>query len=367
MNYHHEIKQAKELLDKEAYNLCAIQCGRILEALLRDLLNEIHTHPIIYRLNGKTKFLISTTFLKTTKKTLGNLIYILSKSNAIELLSKNYHLESKEFESVNLSEMLSIRNKASHDGNDDSSHHAGADAYIIYGYILKFWGLIKHIPIFETDMEIPPRRSKNDTYIVPKKNRDPKQPRTKTKYANPLSIKSEPIRKHKDVISKNYIEICKNKESGEKFVFLEERLYEKASFILPNGTVKDLPLKLFNEVEEVEEWELSEKQLQTLKIVKDHENIYPKKGYTKNHKEKEPDYIQKYRNMLKNPGTIPSIMLDIVKSNGSITWIKIKNELMNVYGYRYTGSFGASLRVLKIDGYVKVQGTGEDKIISFSR
>ena len=364
MNYHNELKQAKELLDNEAYNLCAIQCGRILEALLRDLLNEIHTHPIIYRLNGKTKSLISTAFLKTTKKTLGNLIYILSKSNAIELLSGNYHLESKEFESVNLSEMLSIRNKASHDGNDDSSHHAVADSYIIYGYLLKFWGLIKHIPIFATDMEKPPRRPKNVTYIVPKKNGDQKQPGTETKYANPLSIKSEPISKPKDENSKKSIEICKNKESGEKFVYLEERLFEKASFILPNGTVKDLPLKLFDEVEEVEEWELSEEQLQTLKIVKDHEDIYPKKGYTKSHIVNEPDYILKYRNMLRSPDTIPSRILDIVKSKGSIKWKKIKNKLIDVYGYNDSGSFQASLRVLKIDGHVKIQGKGEDKIIS---
>ena len=47
----------------------------------------------------------------------------------------------------------------------------------------------------------------------------------------------------------------------------------------------------------------------------------------------------------------------------NITWIDLKNILIREYGYRDSGSFSASLRVLLIDGYVRINGNGNNKMI----
>jgi len=78
----------------------------------------------------------------------------------------------------------------------------------------------------------------------------------------------------------------------------------------------------------------------------------------------EPEYIVKYRNMLKTPNSVPSIMLAIINSCGVIKWNNLKKKLIREHGYKESGSFGASLRVLKLDGYVKIGWHGDEKIIS---
>ena len=77
----------------------------------------------------------------------------------------------------------------------------------------------------------------------------------------------------------------------------------------------------------------------------------------------DPEYIVKYRNMLKNPDSITSKMLTIIKNSGAITWKNLKKKLMLEYGYKDSGSFGASLRLLELDKYIEIDGKGDDKLI----
>jgi len=82
-----------------------------------------------------------------------------------------------------------------------------------------------------------------------------------------------------------------------------------------------------------------------------------------------PEYVKTYREMLKKPETLPSRMKEYINEVGSITWRDLKTECVHRFGCKSptSGSIGASLRVLALDGYVKITGRGEDRKILSTR
>ena len=95
MNYPHELRQAKELLDKGLYNLCSVQCGRILEELLKSILSELSVHCNKFKPDVKIKFLLKNDLVKTSKKTLGSLTGLVQRPNTIALISRFYNLNRR--------------------------------------------------------------------------------------------------------------------------------------------------------------------------------------------------------------------------------------------------------------------------------
>lgn len=77
----------------------------------------------------------------------------------------------------------------------------------------------------------------------------------------------------------------------------------------------------------------------------------------------EPEYIKTYREMLTNPDSLPSRMKKHIDEVGSITWRNLKRVCVQRLGCKSetSGSIGASLQVLKRDGYVRITGQGEGK------
>jgi hypothetical protein len=59
-------------------------------------------------------------------------------------------------------------------------------------------------------------------------------------------------------------------------------------------------------------------------------------------------------------------MLNYIKERKKTNWFEVKNFLTEKHGYRDSGSYSASLRVLLIDGYIKIDGRGENKTIFLS-
>ncbi|MBT3484072.1 MAG: hypothetical protein HOG03_12420 [Desulfobacula sp.] len=164
------------------------------------------------------------------------------------------------------------------------------------------------------------------------------------------------------------VEVCKNSKSSNYFIFLEEQNDEKGLLILPNGESKCLELDKFHELEEQNLLEL----LKDGTLTK--EQLFKYEEYLNNddHIEKpinsstnEPAYIDKFRKMLKNDNTVPTIMFEFVKSKKKVTWSEIKNHLTNQHGYSDSGSYSASLRVLFVDGYINIEGKGDTKTIFF--
>ena len=175
-----------------------------------------------------------------------------------------------------------------------------------------------------------------------------------------------------------FLAVRKNIQSGNYFIVIEEINNDEAKLITPQGKIKQLQLELFDELEEKNIKNLLEDNLisreQLLKfneyIEKDADNYIehyfqsPAIITSRQHAVcNEPYYIGSFRKMLNNPNTIPSRMRKCILREQNIAWIDLKNILIRKYSYRDSGSFSASLRVLLIDGYVKINGNGNNKMI----
>ena len=176
------------------------------------------------------------------------------------------------------------------------------------------------------------------------------------------------------------LELCMNNSSHKYFIVLEEVNNNRARMIIPTGEIKVLELRLFSEPEIVEadkcrDLLTQEQQESYISHITEESNSYidflvANRATLQQRRNTigrgEPSYITSYRNMLSNSNTFPSRMLRCIKEEGSISNQKLKNILSKEYGYlsNTSGSFSASLRVLYIDGFVDIKGTGNGKIIS---
>jgi uncharacterized protein YjeT (DUF2065 family) len=83
----------------------------------------------------------------------------------------------------------------------------------------------------------------------------------------------------------------------------------------------------------------------------------------------EPEYIRTYREMLKSPDSLPARMKKYIDEVGSLSWADLRKACVQRLGCKTetSGSIGASLRVLELDGHVRTTGRGESKRISSTR
>ncbi|MBC8394433.1 MAG: hypothetical protein H8E17_17930, partial [Deltaproteobacteria bacterium] len=145
MNYLLEIKQAKELLKNESYNLCSIQCGRVLESALRYLFEKFLKKADGDDIRVIKRFLSSNKKKTLNRLTLGELSTINEKTNTLQKLLDKKQDELKELNLINFKALVSIRNRATHDSLDDLEQEAGTDAHIIYGSALKILNIFSFI------------------------------------------------------------------------------------------------------------------------------------------------------------------------------------------------------------------------------
>lgn len=367
MDYSTEIKRAKDLLFSGSYNLCSIQCGRIFESGLKQLLKAF-----LKTANTNDIRIMDGSLLTIRKKslehlTLGELNSVNEKMNALRKMFNKMHPDhpnKMELDYLNLKIVVLIRNRAAHDSIDDMEEEAGTDAYIIYGSTLKFLNIFNLIPLRKSYTEKKIYKDKAPKQSTPRKRTIVSVKPNKRKLTQKQTIPSSMDQVH-------LIDVCKNERSGKYFIRLENVLNEKARLIGPDGIIRTLDTKLFEEKEEMDEEHLLSKDLITIKqsnsfhLLADETgaNLQEKKIVMNNSQQNEPEYIHKFRKMMNSPDTIPSLMLKCIKTAGEIRWKDLKNILINKYNYKASGSFGASLRLLEIDGYIEIDGKGEDKTI----
>ena len=79
----------------------------------------------------------------------------------------------------------------------------------------------------------------------------------------------------------------------------------------------------------------------------------------------ESGYIKKYREMLKNPNSLPSKMKKYIDEAGPLSQADLKKACVEYFGYKSetSGSISASLRVLELDRHVRTTGRGDGKMI----
>ena len=191
--------------------------------------------------------------------------------------------------------------------------------------------------------------------------------------AEPIKTKTEPKSDElhkpylKDESLNIYVEVCKNKSSEKYFIVKKDINNNKATMILPSGEEMTLKKSLFDELEEyklsvlIADNLITQEQLSAYKKYINDDATNPPIVLTK-----EPAYLKSYREELNNPNSLPSRMLYHVREARKITWTDLKDVLTDKYGYRDSGSYSASLRVLYIDGYIKIDGKGDNKFISSS-
>ena len=358
MNYRNEINKAKHLLDDSDFNLCAMQCGRIIEAILKVVLNEL-THAKHYVLKPNIKRLLSKNLNNSKKLTLGGLVRLIKASNAFKTVCEYDALENEILHSIDFDTIVNIRNRASHEDQDDLEDEAGADAYIIYGYLLKLMHLVNSLSCFKTSPQVDPKKTSQTTQIGSRIT--PSIVDVKKSNAYGKKTTDEGIED---------IGVCRNRKSQKLFIFLRKISSDKALFILPDGKEKTLALNLFHKKEEDNKESLASKHLITKEQI-EKLSVRSEKKFNRKRRiivrpklNREPKYISKYRNMLNNPGSLPSRMLDVIKQRRRISWKDVRHLLKDKYGYSESGSFGASLRVLEIDKHIEIIGRGEQKTLS---
>ena len=169
------------------------------------------------------------------------------------------------------------------------------------------------------------------------------------------------------------IEACRNLNTNKYFLILEEINNLHTKLIIPSGEIKILENKLFNEPEDFSlDYLLNNNYISNIQIeayfnfLNSHTSITPIVNNIAEYDQEEPPYIKNYRSMLSNPDTWSSKMLRKINDKGPITLMDLKNEMDQKYEYspsESNGSFGASLRVLLVDGHIRIEGKGNSKVI----
>ncbi len=82
-----------------------------------------------------------------------------------------------------------------------------------------------------------------------------------------------------------------------------------------------------------------------------------------------PGYIRSYREMLKSPDSLPSRMKKYIDDVGSLSWPELKKACVQRLGCKTetSGSIGASLHVLELEGHVRTTGRSENRMIISTR
>ena len=245
-----EIKEAEKLLQEGRYALCSIQCGRIIEIALRNLLDNY-----LDNISEKDRQLLKI-HLPPSKKnsinhlTLGELTTLYEKDNGLRNFIRKHLLTQSEISFSDLNPIIvKIRNIATHNNYKDLDTEK-ADAHIIYGSLLRlrtmglFQSIVKTKNIKEDVLEKPIKTS-----YTPKVNIIPKREKlSEENIVNPIQGSSI------QNIEEKYLTVLKNNTSKKYFIFINEDYSNKNKALLvhPSGMVHSYSLNIFEAPEEKE-------------------------------------------------------------------------------------------------------------------
>jgi len=260
MNYLNEIKKAKELLYDCKYDLCSMQCGKIIERALKDKLKSFMNNP-----DANVSRIINQ-HLRSCKKEsikylmLGELLRLYERPDIFRKFSR-------EFSLISLKRIVFIRNRYIHVESDDHNEEAEADACIMYGNTLKLLQCFGFTQQIES-----PQEEKTQTDVVKSKSNGAIR-----KEAREIGVPLPP--KGKLLPS---IDVCENKASGEYFIYIDSTERNKARFVASDGEIRTLRLDqdLFGPIEnKKEDYLLSRNLIKEKQLRRYHEymNRYPER------------------------------------------------------------------------------------------
>lgn len=151
-------------------------------------------------------------------------------------------------------------------------------------------------------------------------------------------------------------------------------VHEPPYLSLPQAVVRLLADKNVQVTEEevaqsLQEIEIQGRSVQETVLITDHQSSDKVLLVHQRLNENEATYIERYRRMLQNPNSLPSKIKKYVNERGSVKYSDLKRACVEKFGCKSdsSGSIGASVKVLEIDGHIKIEGYGDYKRISILR
>jgi len=245
-SYRDRLKIAKDCLNRNEFDLCSIFCRKILELLLKDIL-EVY----LSKADNESKQKISD-YLAARKKSIdqlrtGDAVYLFEKAGLLEILANREEISFQEIRLVNLRAMLNIGNHAAHQIREDTELDI-ADAYIIYGSMLRLVRLFSPL----LDIKSANRKQQNLRVSLEIMSRGLTQNTGQPREAKRFTVDERPLSFKTEISDETSLTLCKNKSSGKHFIFLEEEGVDKLLLITPKEQIRALGCSLFEDPVEME-------------------------------------------------------------------------------------------------------------------
>jgi hypothetical protein len=175
--------------------------------------------------------------------------------------------------------------------------------------------------------------------------------------------------------AENYLQSSKIQRAIEDVLPKARRMVQEPPYLsLPKAVVRLLADKNVQVTEEkvtqsLQDIDIPERPVQETALKAHYQS--PNKVLSGRHQsnQSEATYIKRYRKMLQSSNTLPSKIKKYVNERGSVTYSDLKRACVERFGCRneLSGSIGASVKVLEIDGYIRIEGHGDYKRISILR
>lgn len=279
MNWYGEVvNEAVKLLNDGHYNSCSFQCGKAIETLLKELIRGFEKMANEQDRNYMEQFLAGLQRRTISSLTLGQAIVLFDK---LSILSKIQD-DTRESRLIDFQSIKQIRNMTAHETGRNKEFE-WADAYLMCSALIR---LLKIVEVFN-DKKVTIATA-NEKYMVAGK-RD-------KKHALDYAIRfiAEDVT---GIEANNFSEVrelpvCRNKESGKYFIYIEDVSGNKLKLVNPYAKIKDLEEDLFEEVLDENE----ERLIKDGQITKAQHEVY--KDYLNKKQEKPPEqknkkYIEK--------------------------------------------------------------------------
>ncbi len=175
--------------------------------------------------------------------------------------------------------------------------------------------------------------------------------------------------------AESYLQASKKQRAIEDVLQKARRMVHEPPYLsLPQSVVSLLADKNVQVTEEevaqsLQEIEIQERFVQETVLKTDYRPNDKALPVRHRSNQNEATYIERYRRMLPNPNSLPSKIKKYVNERGSVTYSDLKRACVEKFGCKSesSGSIGASVKVLEIDGHIKIEGYGDYKRISIFR
>lgn len=274
MNWYSEVvSESEKLLNAGHYDSCSFQCGRAIEALLKELIRSFEKMANEHDRNYIAQFLAGLQRRTISSLTLGQATVLYDKLGILTKIQDDI----RESRLIDFQAIKHIRNLTAHETGRNKEFER-ADAYLMCGALIR---LIKIAAIFNEKKVTTTAR--NEKYMVTGERYEKQELDYAIKF---IAEDDAGIEAHK-FSEVRELPVCINKESGKYFIYIEDVSGNKLKLVTPYSEIRDLKEGLFEEVSDENEEHL----VKNGRITTHQLEVY--KDYLKKKQEKPPEQENK--------------------------------------------------------------------------